>query len=1213
MEIPKYLEILLKNNSGIQVSEKDYSIYNITQFYNRLSLVIGSSRIGPPNLPVLCVSPENFEDIYGKQDLFLERKNSFFHRTVKDMLKESPVICLNLRPWDRDLDKYNWLNISTSSDNQNSKNRSNSVIDFYNTADGFWRRSSDDFLNIVKDNLPAWKTNPLNFVNQKDKSVSILMFKSDIKGFDIPVEDWYNGQFPEWLHPKDLISDYIIQVIAVEGRWNNYDELSKSNIFSKFFNNFGIKKDKINDFLNFPTVKLLKRWNVSLIPYFRDKQGNDMFIQTVINDDVNETGLLCSYDTEIIETDYINGLIDVLGDNLTKNKKPEIDFLSYKKFLTDFFILEETQLDSPNNAFGNHEYNFKGRTQIYAEGYVYNAKLKPIIISTTSTIEVKPFDAELDAYGVINGKIISITSDISDLLPLFNLLVPNSHRSYLILLTEKGIQFRLGDITILQQNLFLPQIDATKEIVLGYYELVQDINLNYFTKFYSVTLDENGFVNPFRVGLENISKISFKPTSFNWIQEIYFEKVFNPNPQDYNELRIYHLWYWLSNNLQEGKSLIQDINGLKQQVDWIEQGNDGVGKFIKIAIKDKTADIFNTSGTNSMISYYIQDIEFLSKNKKWDYNKPPLYFGTKGIIGYESFIKESYLRGDVNSGDPFFWSFSEETNVKFIFASDINQNLIIIPNGPFSNNYRNKKVIVEGTKYNDGIFNFLDVIIYNGNSAIVVKEDITEEEVDFISIYDAEFPYIINLYDKSGFITALVEIWDGSPEELYNRLKLKDSRSVWAKTLEIKKLQNSNQIIVDWERYVDKLDLGFYLLSDRVPLTDNTKEKVRNWTRIIDLQKLNDTDLLVTTDSSIRFRMIDDTIQTDILKPIWEWVQELDFKVIEGFKPREEVFPDGSDERMNQILNLIAEGTKMQESLSGDKFEWRYLIDSFGGGNQNNSKEQLAQLCLKKKFALGLINVPSIKYMRKDGTKYITDGRFDTQKFLGGGDRKRNTGGGYSLANLGSTHVIYLSPWVSVFENGRFNIVPPASHVGQIFMRKHNDVNTKVWDVLAGIQTSRITTIRGLEERFTDDELNDFHNFGITCLTNFENIIFYLFNEKTAVIENSTLRFTHNREALIELELSLYKGLREVQWNFFTETLKVDVEKIANDICEYYRLNNAIQNYKNEFILDNELIDAQIGLLNTNIELSGAMQTILLRVSILKTGGISILPTQNLI
>ena len=151
------------------------------------------------------------------------------------MLRQSPVIAINIRDWDNDLDKYEWINISTSSDNQNSNIRSNSIQDFYNTSDGFWKRSTDDFLDVVKNNIPNWNTNPLNFVNQKDKPCSLLIFKSTLGGFDIPVDIWYDGKYPSYLHPKDYVSDYMVQVIAIEGEWNNYEQLSNTLEYGKYF------------------------------------------------------------------------------------------------------------------------------------------------------------------------------------------------------------------------------------------------------------------------------------------------------------------------------------------------------------------------------------------------------------------------------------------------------------------------------------------------------------------------------------------------------------------------------------------------------------------------------------------------------------------------------------------------------------------------------------------------------------------------------------------------------------------------------------------------------------------------------------------------------------------------------------------------------------------------------------------------------------------
>ena len=84
----------------------------------------------------------------------------------------------------------------------------------------------------------------------------------------------------------------------------------------------------------------------------------------------------------------------------------------------------------------------------------------------------------------------------------------------------------------------------------------------------------------------------------------------------------------------------------------------------------------------------------------------------------------------------------------------------------------------------------------------------------------------------------------------------------------------------------------------------------------------------------------------------------------------------------------------------------------------------------------------------------------------------------------------------------------------------------------------------------------------------------------------------------------MYKELQKYQWTFYSEDNADKIEASANRVCEYYKLNDAISNYTNEFIRDEELIDNQIGYLKTEIELGGVFETILLEVVVKQTGGI---------
>jgi hypothetical protein len=1214
LALNEYIDILRRSNPGVLIEERDFSIFNVTGFFNRLFLVVGSSEKGPFNIPVVVVSPENFEEIFGKQDLKMERKGSYFHRTVKNLLKEGPVICVNLRPIDENLDKYNWITLSTSSDTFNSQKRSTSVDKFFNRSDGFWRRSKENLLKTSLENIPDANLKPLTFVNTGEKPISILTFRSRTSGFDIPAEDWYDGKVPTHIHPKDRISDYMLEVAVVQGRWDNYDELSKHPRWSQYFNKSGLRTNRIDDFFNDTSVEVLKRWQTSLIPYFKDNNDKDMFIESVINDDVNETGVFVSYNTDVVESDVRNGLVDILGDNLTTHKRRNFDFLSYKRFITDFFIIDERLIDHPGNVVGNHLTNLGlGRTMYFAEAYAHNVKLKPFIISTTTSIEVKPFDAGDDAYVVINGKKIDINSDISEFLALHEIVSPGFHTPYVILATENGIEFRSGIQRPLNEDLTLPTIDAKIEIVLGYYEISQSLAGAYSTKLHGVILDDNGFVNPFRTGAETGSRIRFLETDYQWINQIYFEDIFNPDPQNYNQLRLWHIWYYLSENLVENDSLTLDTQGNKQLIDWIEPGNDGNSRWLKVAIKDKAYDIRSASGTNGANGYYFKDVEFLPQEEiMWEEQIEPFLTGDGGIIGDDSFIKESYLRGDINSGDPFFWSFSEETNVRFV--KDI-QNMIVIPEGPFVDDYIGRKVIVNGSEENDGVFTLLNIVDYNGDPAIVVQEEVIEEEVDILSFYDAELPQIVNLYEIGNSLKAKVESYDGEPQEVYQRLEEeKQDAAQWVKTLEIEQVVDKTKVLVKWDRYVAELEKGYFLLADNTKKNvshdgcdiDNENERVRNWTRIIDLVRddNNPEYLLVETDYPIYWRSFDGDLQTDCLIPIHMWVDTLDFKVLEPYIVRKESLPDGTEERQNQILDLIAPNTKMQQALVTDNIEWRYLVDSFGLGMSTNSKYQLANLVEQKQLAFGFLNMPSVKQFRKLGDTYTTDRRFDTQKLLAGGDRKNTGSTRFTLSDVGQSHVTYLTPYVAVREDGRFNLVPPSPYVGELYMRKFNTSSLKNWDIMAGVRNGRVPSINGLELIYNQDELKDLNQYNVTPITAFNNTIWYLYNEATAVGYSSSLRFIHVREALIELESSLKEELQFFQWKFFGDKLTQDITEKANEICDQYKRDNAIAAFFNEFEATPEMIDAQIGVIKTYVEPVLGMGTIILTTNVFGTGAI---------
>ena len=83
--------------SGIYTLEFDLST-NIVVDTQLIRLVIGFSKKGPFNAPVYLPDKKTARLIFGDIDTQLEKRGSFFHRSIYTCLEQGPVFALNLVP-----------------------------------------------------------------------------------------------------------------------------------------------------------------------------------------------------------------------------------------------------------------------------------------------------------------------------------------------------------------------------------------------------------------------------------------------------------------------------------------------------------------------------------------------------------------------------------------------------------------------------------------------------------------------------------------------------------------------------------------------------------------------------------------------------------------------------------------------------------------------------------------------------------------------------------------------------------------------------------------------------------------------------------------------------------------------------------------------------------------------------------------------------------
>lgn len=372
-------ELINLKSAGTYRFERDKSeISNDTATVSNLRLVVGFSKTGPFNTVKLVTSPAQFIKLYGNIDRSLEKKGSFFHRSALVALSAGPILCLNLLNLDPDKDQVVEKSFAISSNDKNCNPVTLPVQSLYNTAN-FWYANSESYLDAIDKCLGtvtdannvagSWNKRILHFTNVGKKPVSILVKKASdysSKGYQLTLNEWYGeDSVPEYLNGTSYVSDYLVEVYVVGGDFgpsltsktiysgidldgdnvdgktdklkeyyaddssdadSPYKRFSSDIIYQSYFDENGFIRGEndvnLNKFLNLPSVDLRAKYVGSLIPNFTDKLGRNIWIEKLVNDDVDTVGVLCAENIDLIETvnentgEFIDEKIDLIGNNV---------------------------------------------------------------------------------------------------------------------------------------------------------------------------------------------------------------------------------------------------------------------------------------------------------------------------------------------------------------------------------------------------------------------------------------------------------------------------------------------------------------------------------------------------------------------------------------------------------------------------------------------------------------------------------------------------------------------------------------------------------------------------------------------------------------------------------------------------------------------------------------------------------------------------------
>ena len=299
-------QLLQFKSSGVYRLEFDKSVTaNID--VETLRLVVGHSKKGPYNTPILISSSEEFTNVFGSIDRSLEKKGMFFHRSALEALSRGPILALNLNTFATGVDLGSF-SLPVTNGSVESLTEANGTKDYasYFDTDKFMTPSDA----AVLASLNGTENQLLNFVNIKQSAITVIVRQAqDVKEFEITAREWYGeGNVPEYMNEFDYVSDYMVDVFVFKGSFDAAT-MATDPVYGAYFTADGLDKTKLDQFAALRQVTLEAKYTGSMLPGFKDLEGRNLYVETMINAESRRTGLFCAID----EDEVMDSKLDLVG------------------------------------------------------------------------------------------------------------------------------------------------------------------------------------------------------------------------------------------------------------------------------------------------------------------------------------------------------------------------------------------------------------------------------------------------------------------------------------------------------------------------------------------------------------------------------------------------------------------------------------------------------------------------------------------------------------------------------------------------------------------------------------------------------------------------------------------------------------------------------------------------------------------------------------
>ena len=326
---------------------------------------------------------------------------------------------------------------------------------------------------------------------------------------------------------------------------------------------------------------------------------------------------------------------------------------------------------------------------------------------------------------------------------------------------------------------------------------------------------------------------------------------------------------------------------------------------------------------------------------------------------------------------------------------------------------------------------------------------------------------------------------------------------------------------------------------------------------------------------------------------------------------------ENSEKTIKELLDVLVPGTGVANTLSDkDAITFRYLVDTFGSYEPANgilNKEQFTILAKERQNVSAILNAPTVKEFKASTNPSFLDentGEFKTRYIPDGGNLNLNPQALYTLPtiNEGASYGFYYGPGLNVLENGKIKVIPPAAYVSNNYIDKYTD--SLPWSIVAGPRRGAVggSGVQGVEYAFDKNDRDYIEPFGINPIVFERGAGIVIKGNKTSQQSvQSALSSAHVREVLIYIEDGLAAILQNYLFEFNTAQTRLEIKTLADSFMESVKTDQGIYDYRNIMDTTNnttEVIDNNMGILDTYVEPVKGLEILVSRVTVLNTGDI---------